>query len=72
MYLCNLSLISVQIADVRLELAVLPGSNDPAYYNRKGVENFMQYSFNSFNATTPDPSVFEIPKPCQELKEHKL
>lgn len=64
----NSCYLIIQVADVRFELAVLPGSNDPAYFNRKAVENFVQYSFTSFNATTPDSSVFDIPKSCQEDK----
>ncbi len=60
-------MLLVQVADVRFELAVAPGNpNVPVYYNRKEAEDFVQYNFGSFNATTPDPSAFELPKACQE------
>ncbi len=58
----------MQIADVRFELYVAPGTpNVPVYYNRKEAEDFVHYSFMSFNATTPDPMVFDIPAACTKL-----
>ncbi|XP_064392158.1 uncharacterized protein LOC135339811 [Halichondria panicea] len=54
------------IADIRLELFVSPGNpNVPVYYNRKEAEDFVHYSFMSFNATAPDPKVFDIPSQCK-------
>ena len=58
----------MQVADVRFELAVAPGTpNVPVFYNRISVEDFVFYSFKSFNATTPsDPKVFDVPPVCKE------
>ncbi len=60
-------MLLVQVANVRFELAVAPDNpNVPVYYNRKEAENFVKYTIASFNAATPDPSAFELPKACQD------
>jgi len=52
---------------VRVELAISQDDpNTPVAFNREDPENFMRYSFKSFNATTPKPEVFDIPKECMQ------
>ena len=57
-----------QVGDVRFELAVSKTTpTAPSFYNRKEAEDFVHYTFMSFNATAPDSKTFDIPKACQDV-----
>ena len=59
---------NLKVADVRFELYVsTTNPNVPVYYNRKEAEDFIQYSFEEFDGSAPNATVFAIPPPCKEL-----
>ena len=55
----------MQTGDVRLEVIMDPSDNKrPYYFNRKSAEEFVLFSFQDFDTTSPDKNMFVVPEKC--------